>query len=306
MSEIVKSEYNALGEDNNYKTHYFKTSADQVVGLGRMKNTEYQVGDVVYSDTNNKVALKCITDGTTSNTELDVSGKSVGDGVTDGSVMWEVVSRDAVSIIDQQRPIKTFISLEQLGLNPNTASEEDIALALPTNSVLRMTLYNHGENFTNPNLIEDNGVLVVKKGADNVYVEFELFNNGANAMYKKTAGYTEWKTPKFSGWEFEKYRVSSLPSGYYITVNIRNNNDTYIANSNGWLYVVIESASKNFSSGVTIENQTTKNKIWHYLKGTITEWDFIAPMAKGDKAMLHISGDNQVVNINFRPVQSEV
>jgi len=93
MSEIVKSEYNALGEDNNYKTHYFKTSADQVVGLGRMKNTEYQVGDVVYSDTNNKVALRCISNGTTSNTELDISGKNIGDTITDGNVVWEVVPR---------------------------------------------------------------------------------------------------------------------------------------------------------------------------------------------------------------------
>lgn len=93
MSEIVKSEYNALGEDNNYKTHYFKTSADQVVGLGRMKNTEYQVGDVVYSDTNNKVALKCTTTGATSNTELDVSTRAVGESVEDGSVVWEVVPR---------------------------------------------------------------------------------------------------------------------------------------------------------------------------------------------------------------------
>lgn len=96
MSEIVKSEYNALGEDNNYKTHYFKTSADQVVGLGRLKNTEYQVDDVVYSDTNNKVALKCITAGTTSNTELDISGKAVGKSVDDGSVVWKVIARSNV------------------------------------------------------------------------------------------------------------------------------------------------------------------------------------------------------------------
>ena len=93
MSEIVNSEYNALGEDNNYKTHYFKTSADQVVGLGRMKNTEYQVGDVVYSDSNLSVALKCTQAGTTSNTELDISGNNVGDSVTDGSVVWSVVPR---------------------------------------------------------------------------------------------------------------------------------------------------------------------------------------------------------------------
>ena len=37
--EIVKSEYNALDETGNYKTHYFKTSADQVVGLSTVGST---------------------------------------------------------------------------------------------------------------------------------------------------------------------------------------------------------------------------------------------------------------------------
>lgn len=91
--EIVKSEYNALGEDNNYKTHYLKTSADQVVGLGRMKSFSYAVGDVVYTDNNMQVALKCVTAGTTSADELDISSKNIGDTVTDGGVVWQVVSR---------------------------------------------------------------------------------------------------------------------------------------------------------------------------------------------------------------------
>ena len=98
MSEIVKSEYNALGEDNNYKTHYFKTSADQVVGLGRMKNTEYQVGDVVYSDTNNKVALRCISNGITSNEELDVSNALFGMDIYDGTCVWNIVGRISDSV----------------------------------------------------------------------------------------------------------------------------------------------------------------------------------------------------------------
>lgn len=91
--EIVKSEYNALDEQGNYKTHFFKTSADQVVGLGRLKSFSYAVDDVVYTDNNNKVALKCITAGTTSNTELDISTKNIGDTVTDGTVVWQVCNR---------------------------------------------------------------------------------------------------------------------------------------------------------------------------------------------------------------------
>lgn len=70
------------------------TRANNVEGLGRSANTAYVVGDVVYVDNNKKVALKCTTTGTTSNTELDVSNRAVGESVKDGSVVWKVVSRD--------------------------------------------------------------------------------------------------------------------------------------------------------------------------------------------------------------------
>jgi hypothetical protein len=44
--EIVKSEYNALDEQGNYKTHYFKTSADLIVGL---LDFVYPVGSLYWS-----------------------------------------------------------------------------------------------------------------------------------------------------------------------------------------------------------------------------------------------------------------
>ena len=93
MSEIVKSEYNALEEQGNYKKHYFKTSADQIVGLGRMKNTAYTIGDIVYVDNNQKIALKCIVGGQTNNAEIDLSNAVVGSFVTDGDVQWNVINR---------------------------------------------------------------------------------------------------------------------------------------------------------------------------------------------------------------------
>ena len=37
--EIVKSEYNALDEAGNYKTHYFRTSVDPIVGLSTVGST---------------------------------------------------------------------------------------------------------------------------------------------------------------------------------------------------------------------------------------------------------------------------
>ena len=107
MSEIVKSEYNALDEQGNYKTHFFKTSADQVVGLGRMKNTEYQVGDVVYVDSNLKVALDCIYAGTTSAEELDLSNAKVGDVIEDGTVTWMLFDRRR---LEDSVPIGTILT----------------------------------------------------------------------------------------------------------------------------------------------------------------------------------------------------
>ena len=69
------------------------TRVNNVEGIGRCANTIYSVGNVVYTDSNLSVALKCTTAGTTSNTELDVSGNNVGDTVTDGTVVWQVCNR---------------------------------------------------------------------------------------------------------------------------------------------------------------------------------------------------------------------
>lgn len=73
------------------------TRANNVEGLGRSANTNYSVGNVVYVDSNLSVALKCTQAGTTSNSELDVSGNNVGDSVTDGSVAWQVMARDTLN-----------------------------------------------------------------------------------------------------------------------------------------------------------------------------------------------------------------
>lgn len=69
------------------------TRVNNVEGIGRSPNTTYSAGNVVYTDSNLSVALKCVTAGTTSNTELDISTVSVGQSVEDGTVVWQVVSR---------------------------------------------------------------------------------------------------------------------------------------------------------------------------------------------------------------------
>ena len=79
------------------------TRVNNVEGLGRIANAKYSVGDVVYVDNNQKVALKCTTAGTTSSSELDVSSKAIGASVTDGSVTWQVCNRtsDVTSVNGQ-------------------------------------------------------------------------------------------------------------------------------------------------------------------------------------------------------------
>lgn len=57
--EIVKSEYNALDETGNYKTHYFRTSADQVVGLSTVGLTGS------YNDLKNKPVVVTSINGQT-------------------------------------------------------------------------------------------------------------------------------------------------------------------------------------------------------------------------------------------------
>ncbi|MBR6511126.1 MAG: hypothetical protein IKT51_02660 [Phascolarctobacterium sp.] len=70
------------------------TRANNVEGLGRIANAKYSVGDVVYIDNNQKVALKCTTAGTTSSSELDVSSIVAGNTISDGSVTWVAISRN--------------------------------------------------------------------------------------------------------------------------------------------------------------------------------------------------------------------
>jgi hypothetical protein len=282
MSEIVKSEYNALGEDNNYKTHFFKTSADQVVGLGRMKNTEYQVGDVVYSDTNNKVTLKCVTAGTTSNTELDISTKAVGESVEDGSVVWEVVSRDTVATIDQERPIKTFTDVEQFGGNHNM-TEEELLSAMPNNSYLCLITNNYeGNEFPNFSL-KQNGMLTIKKAINSNYADLTFIDQGFR-VWRTT--YKSWETPKFKPW----YRMAvngalSMPSNKSITISLTwdGNNAYYTAPADGWLAWQVTHTGKTGNPRAGIVNNAQNMGMVTPITEDRVYYLFYIPVAKGNE-----------------------
>ena len=126
--------------------------------------TVYQPGDVVCSDSmpNGTEAVMVATKASvTSNVEPQwgaVGGANISDGACFWKLRWQHWSKDIATQkqaeagtdntkvmtplrtaqeIDSKRPIKTFTSLEQIGLD-NNASEADIAVALPTFSKLQM------------------------------------------------------------------------------------------------------------------------------------------------------------------------
>lgn len=218
MSEIVKSEYNALGEDNNYKTHYFKTSADQVVGLGRMKNTKYQVGDVVYSDNNMQVALKCTTVGITSNTELDISSNNAGDTVTDGGVVWEVIARsnvldevDVLPIANGGTGGSSFIKSASINGQDITLNMSDgTTKTLTTQDTTGIVAYNLGTassyvKFSN-GLIIQWGVSAIPNGS--YYIDVALPISYPNNIYSVFITDEVWNTESFGDSRFAIVRYS--------------------------------------------------------------------------------------------------
>ena len=285
-----------------------KNAIDYNNATNRLPNTNYAVGNVVYNRSNLSVALKCTTDGTTSNTELDISGRAVGDSVDDGSVVWKIVSRDVVNIIDAQRPIKTFISLKQLGLD-NNASEADIANTLPVDSVLQMVLPAANGSYPNLSVPKQDGVLVVFKSRhpNNVDFRFKYFVGDRRAE-EYVAFYTSWASPTFSGWK----RVAtngalSMPSyskGYIeislsITANSAspvNISNAYTAPCDGWLKFMAVGGTE---SGIKEAKAWTNSDIsmtYFLPSGSTTNgvgMEFFVPIAKGD-----------VVNLSYRNIKS--
>lgn len=90
----IKAPLGALGSDKNYRQVLYETIAEQVEGLGRRPNANYNVGEVVYPSSNLQYALTCTTEGTSDTADLDISANTEGDTITDGTVVWKVVKRN--------------------------------------------------------------------------------------------------------------------------------------------------------------------------------------------------------------------
>lgn len=122
----IKAPLGALGSDKNYRQVLYETIAEQVEGLGRRPNANYNVGEVVYPSSNLQYALTCTTEGTSDTTDLDISANTEGDTITDGTVAWKVVKRNHDA------------ELVALALRMTTA-ESDIVI---TNGKLAPLIYN--------------------------------------------------------------------------------------------------------------------------------------------------------------------
>lgn len=169
------------------------TRANNVEGLGRSANTAYTVGDVVYTDNNMQVALKCTTAGTTSNTELDISGNNVGDTVTDGTCVWNIVGRISDSV-----PIGTIFAFganeHPIGYLPCDGTAVSRTVYADLFAVIGTT-YGAGDGSTTFNLpnLNNNSFLegsdvagtVKSAGLPNVYGDFtfgSLYDGNYNAV----------------------------------------------------------------------------------------------------------------------------
>ena len=154
--------------------HWSKENA-----TNRLQNTTYNIGDVVYHKSNLKVALNCTTAGTTSNTELDISGVSVGESVEDGSVVWKTVSRSET--------YNTYTTFGELKLT-DTPTLMQILEAMPSKSkfvrYISSTIASHVG-------VPDGGILEIVKGNYNDYASLRLQRYGGDAYLRK-AWYESW------------------------------------------------------------------------------------------------------------------
>jgi hypothetical protein len=284
--------------------HWSKENA-----TNRLPNATYAVDDVMLHKSNLSVALKCTTNGTTSADELDISGRAVGESVTDGSVVWEVVSRDTVAIIDKERPIKTFTSLEQLGLD-NNASEADVGEAIPFGCILKTPI----KRLTYPNFIlepknQDFDLVVI---GGNRTMFFAQRTDGGNCV----ASYRKWNK-EFVSWEKVAIKGAlSMPSDQYVNIScdFTSNNMNwqslyYTAPCDGWIAIFFHAGTANGRSIVSIRNSNTGiGSIDATTSAASGDRRVNLPMKKGDQVEVSVVNITKEAEdwVRFFYAQSEV
>ena len=206
--------------------------------------------------------------------------------------------QEKVSAVEDTHKIKTFTSLEQLGLQ-NDCTPSDIVEALPNNSMIVCFIEGYGSNALHPNIgIADNGTLIIRKTIGTYMVELWF----TTPKKTRVARYVNWETPKFSGWkELANRGGLSMPSNTAITISTSNSISNYTAPCDGW---VCANGSANAGAYLYLHNQTAHMDIINVYSGTGTRACYI-PVKKGDVCRIEYNNMKSVTGI-FVYAQSEV
>lgn len=205
-----------------------------------------------------------------------------------------VTPLSAKQAIDKQRPIKTFTSLEELGLD-NNASEVDILLAMPRDSILFLPVNNNGgTNY--PNFaIQKDGFLTIECAYHNASRMF--FTTSKPLFYYAT--YKSWATPNFSDWhKIATQGALSMPSVQKINIDVSSLN----VESSAWTYLGYTAPADGwvqFSGGtgtlqatrsiIQLRNKSNRLTITELLYGlTWSQRDIFIPCSKGQEVELGV------------------
>ena len=201
----IKVPFNVLGADKNYRQALYETIAEQVEGLGRRPNANYNVGEVVYPSSNLKYALTCTTAGTSDAADLNISTNTEGDTITDGTVTWKVVKRNYLGS-DGVLPIAKG------GTGANTAEKARENLGLAT--VASTGSYNDLSN--RPSIPATPSDYIVEQA-----INYKKWNSGILEMwgYVAAGNASEYSTGTFPV-------ALASTSDVYINIGMQSSNTT--------------------------------------------------------------------------------
>ena len=316
--KVDTAEYQDSGVKWQLRYQHWSKEVEQITDLttgatNRLPNTSYEIDNVVYDRSNLSVALKCTTAGTTSNAELDISGKAVGERVEDGSVVWKVIARSnvldedgALSIrnggtnattVDKAREnlqtnLKTFTNTSQLGLEINNCTILDVMNKMSNDTVF--------VQYVSPSIY---GKFGVPAGG---VVTIERINGNFILIHKQAgSGEKIWlgiKTDNGATWKkFSLNGALSMPSVSAISIDFSTTE--YTAPCDGYLMV---SASFDNENGYV---RATSNSVLQLQLNVSAKTDFIQrgflPLAKGNVVNIELNSAS-IVGLQFVYAQSEV
>ena len=203
--------------------------------------------------------------------------------------------------IDSKRPLKTFKSLSQVGLD-NNFTVADLYNALPTYSVLNIYL---GTVTSCPNFQFPDGVT---GGSRYNLIAYKFYSGGFMELVRESSGnvhdryYGSVHENSIVSWEkLATNGALSMPSGTAISVS--KGTTSYTAPCDGWLIVTANATSgSNPYMSVTVRG----NSIFSVLPASNANWNSIVyPMKRGDVASMNFNGATSQTNV-FIYAQSEV